>query len=460
MVRARLTLLCLVGCAGSTAPTRPTSVAQPVPAAPAPTPRPKPKPPAVVVVSIDGLCRDYLDDTTHKIPNLRRLIEEGTSARAVRSVWPSLTYPAHTTLVTGTVPARHGILHNAPFDPYDKNDGAWNWYARDIRVPTLWDAARDAGIDVVNVTWPVTVGANIRYNLPQIWQKKTDDDEALFCQHATAGLCAELKAKGVSAPLDHRPDAFRARAATTLIRAKHPRLAFVYLTDLDNAEHDAGPFSQTAFEALERSDALLGEIVAAARVSAPRVAVVLVSDHGFAPVTRETRPNLALRRAGLVTATRTGKVTAYEAFAWAAGGSAAVYLRTPTDAAVAARVRAAMDELVRDPASGVARVREGSDVEREGGFPGALLVLDAADGYFFTGRVEEPLTASTRYRGHHGHAPSRPEMLTSVVFWGDGVRRGGRLEEVRLVDVAPTIAKLAAIPFGAVEGEAIAAALE
>src|SRR3954452_8155547 len=96
-----------------------------------------PPPRALLVISIDGLRHDYLDDRQHALPNLMRMRSEGARARTVRSVWPSVTYPAHTTLVTGVTPARHGIISNVVFDPFEKNDGGWYWYASDIRVPAL-----------------------------------------------------------------------------------------------------------------------------------------------------------------------------------------------------------------------------------------------------------------------------------------------------------------------------------
>ena len=58
---------------------------------------------------------------------------------------PTVTYPDHTTLITGVWPAEHGIVNNTVFDPKRTMDGAWYWYAGDIRVPTLWDAAHRKG---------------------------------------------------------------------------------------------------------------------------------------------------------------------------------------------------------------------------------------------------------------------------------------------------------------------------
>ncbi len=65
----------------------------------------------------------------------------------MRMAWkgsiPTVTYPSHTTLVTGVWPATHGIYANTTFDPLQKNYQGWYWYTEDLRVDTLWDAAQE-----------------------------------------------------------------------------------------------------------------------------------------------------------------------------------------------------------------------------------------------------------------------------------------------------------------------------
>ncbi len=103
--------------------------------------------PLLVVISVDGLRPDYVtaaDAHGAKVPQLRKFLHDGTYAQGVTGVIPTVTYPSHTTLMTGVWPAKHGILANQTFDPLQKNHEGWYWYAEDIRVPTLWDAAAAA----------------------------------------------------------------------------------------------------------------------------------------------------------------------------------------------------------------------------------------------------------------------------------------------------------------------------
>src|ERR1700728_246483 len=104
---------------------------------------------ALLVISIDGMRPDYVSAADRhglKIPNLRRILATGAHASGVRGVLPTVTYPRHTTLMTGVWLAKHGIYANTTFDPLGKNLSGWDWYSEDVRVPTLWEAATQAGV--------------------------------------------------------------------------------------------------------------------------------------------------------------------------------------------------------------------------------------------------------------------------------------------------------------------------
>lgn len=127
----------LAGCASATS--------TPTPGAPAPSGSAGATPPGpihhVVLVTIDGLVPDaYLHPEAHglQIPTLRRIAREGASSDGARSAFPSVTYPAHTSMVTGVWPARHGIFTNRAHDPTESNQDGWRWYAEDLRVAPVW----------------------------------------------------------------------------------------------------------------------------------------------------------------------------------------------------------------------------------------------------------------------------------------------------------------------------------
>src|SRR5262245_61249095 len=134
----------------------------------------------VVLVSIDGLHPDYVlkaDKLGLRIPNLRNFVANGTYAEGVVGVLPTITYPSHTTIVTGVTPSQHGIYANLAFDPLNMNKDGWYWYAEDLRAPTLWQAAKRMKLTTASVNWPVTVGdTNIDYLIPEYWRASTTEE--------------------------------------------------------------------------------------------------------------------------------------------------------------------------------------------------------------------------------------------------------------------------------------------
>jgi len=136
----------------------------------------------VLMISIDGLKPEYItqaDAHGMKLPYMRTFLDKGTYADGVVCIWPTITYPSHTTLITGVWPAEHGILNNQVFDPEQKFRGAWNWDAAQIRVPTLWQVAHRAGLRTASIGWPVSAGAiDVDYLIPEYWRSANPGDSA------------------------------------------------------------------------------------------------------------------------------------------------------------------------------------------------------------------------------------------------------------------------------------------
>ena len=296
-------------------------------------------------------------------PNLQALAQHGVYAAAVRDALPSVTYPNHTTLVTGVWPAVHGISNNTVFDPLRRNLGGWYWYSPAIKVPTLWDAVHASGRSVASLGWPVSVDrATIDFNIPEYWRAHIPEDVKLEHALSTPGLPEAVAEQAHLAMSDVinmgdttvEEDEVKAQAAAAIYALKRPAFFTLHISSLDHMEHLYGPGSPKANAALTRIDAALAELIAKARAVEPDLVVAIVSDHGFAPVQHDTELEAAFVEAGLITLDPTGKPMAWDAMPWSAGGSAAVVLARPEDAVLRAKVAALLNRLSKDPASGVA----------------------------------------------------------------------------------------------------------
>ena len=406
--------------------------------------------PLLMLISVDGLKPEaILDASSHglKVPHLRAFMRDGAYATGMRGVLPTLTYPSHMTLMTGASPAKHGIHGNRTFDPLNRNQQGWYWYAEDARVATLWDAAAAARLKTANVYWPTTVGAPITYNLPQIWRAGTEDDRKLQRALSTPGLERELSAKLGPYPGGMQEgvaeDETRARFAQLLLERKHPGFITVYLTGLDTEEHESGPFSAPAGEALERLDEVVGALRSAAERAAPgRATVCVVSDHGFAPVAHDVNLFAAFLDAGLFALDDAHKISSWKATLWPAGGSAAVMLADPGDLAVSAAVLALLNKLAGDPRNGMDRIFDHTDMVRNGGFPDAAYLVSFKSGYEMGLQYQAPLVSAPANLGAHGYPPDMPDMRASFFIVGPKIAAGRSLGAIDMRQVAPTLAKI------------------
>ena len=431
-------------------------------------PAQKSKKPLLILISIDGMKPEaVLDAASHglKLPNLRQMMHDGVYSTGVTGVLPTLTYPSHTTILTGVSPAKHGILSNTTFDPLNINQVGWYWYTEDIKVPTLWDAAHAAGLKTANIYWPVSVGESaihppIDYNLAQLWRAGTPDDLKLQRSVSTSGLIAELEAKAdvagapdlasMDASPGHYPggeeetvveDETRAKYAVELLALKHPDFMTVYFTGLDTQEHKTGPFSPEANAVLERIDALVGQVRSAAERQSPGNAYVcVISDHGFAGVQKDVNLYSELLKNGLITLNEQHKIASWKATLWPMGGSAAVILSDPNDTATRTKIDTLLAKLAADPASGIARILTHDEVVAMGGLTQAESIISMAPGYALGYQFTDPLITPGS-GGTHGYPPDRTEMRSSFFLVGPSVAHDKSLARIDMRNIAPTLAR-------------------
>ncbi len=409
---------------------------------------------SVLLISVDGMRPDYITRAGQlglKAPNLLRMMREGVYAEGVNGVVPTVTYPSHTTLITGVSPARHGIYSNTTFDPEQRNLQGWYWYSEDIKVPTLWDVARTAGLSTASVNWPVSVGAKVDYLIPEVWRAGTEDDRKLVRALSTPGLLAELEAElgpyAEELNTDLPNDRLRAKFAIAIMRKYKPKLITVHLAALDHIQHQYGPFSPEANNVLEGSDELVGELRDAALSVDPQAIVCVVSDHGFAPVHQKLNLFPAFVQAGLIqpgtgkTMFGTPKVESWDAMPWTNGGSAAIVLRNPHDATLINKVRDLLTSLASDPENGIQRIVEEKELRELGGYPTASFLVDLKPG-FQTGLGLTGALRSEATGGTHGYLPEHVELRASFFIAGPGIAHAKDLGVVDMRQIAPSIAKL------------------
>jgi predicted AlkP superfamily pyrophosphatase or phosphodiesterase len=419
----------------------------------------------VLMISIDGLKPEYVthaDEHGMKLPFLRSMMREGTYADGVIGIWPTITYPSHTTLLTGSWPAEHGILNNQEFDPEQHFGGAWNWYAAQIRVPTLWDAAHRVGLRTASVGWPVSVNADVDWLIPEYWRGQnvsgsSDPNDRLLMgalAHPTT-LFSELEPTAGEYMRGNETttagDEAKTRYAIEILRLHKPGFMTLHLSSLDDAQHAHGPFSTEADATLETIDGMVERLAKQQFANDPKAVVVVVSDHGFMNITHFVNLAYAFLKAGFIQATigpgNAPNVSSWKAEPWGAGGMAAIMLHDANDAATEQKVRAFLDKLAADSDSGIAQVLDRDAIRQRGAFPDAAFLVVFKPGYYFgTDTGGDFVTRVPGTRGSHGFSPEYPEMRSSFFAMGAGIAHHRDLGIVDMRQIAPTVAGILDAP--------------
>ena len=284
----------------------------------------------IVLISLDGLPSWALDDPFLPMPTLRALAARGAIAAGMRPANPTVTWPNHTTLITGVTPAKHGVLFNGILkrDP-GVPPRIEPWLPRDemVRVTTLYDVVHERGMTTAQVDWVAILAApTVTWEFPE----RPTPDGAIAQEMVKASLLSQTELETFATRNIVWRDHIWTQAAAHIIREHRPNLMMYHLLNLDSTQHRYGPRTPAAMTTMAHLDAQVAEIVAAVERAGltSRTTFFIVSDHGFKLVKRQIRLNAAFMKAGLLKATD-GKILQSDAYVVPEGGSAIVYLTSP-----------------------------------------------------------------------------------------------------------------------------------
>lgn len=385
------------------------------------------------MISLDAVaCPDA--DRLLRLPALSDLRERGVYCDQVRTVYPTITYPIHASLITGCYPDRHGIGHNQPFQPDTPSDmRAWYWSLSDIRVKTLHQAAAEKGMDVASILWPVTGKARcIRRNFPEVLPLPGESAVWKMLRYASPLWILRMgMLYGRQRPFIRQPhlDDYAALLCEKLYASRRPPdFLTVHLVDCDAMRHQYGAESEEAHAAMERLGKRVQRIVDAVKKAGlyGETLFCVVSDHGQVDAPRGVMLDRALQ-------------AACGARAQSLGMGAYIF---GEDLAAAKKAL----ECNRQ-AWGIGRIYDDRALRALHGPKDVRLAVDAMDGHCFINREKKTL-------GEHGFSLDRPQARTFLWLAGPGIKKGAVLREMELVDIAPTLARALGLTLPEAQGSA------
>jgi predicted AlkP superfamily pyrophosphatase or phosphodiesterase len=414
----------------------------------------------VVIISLDGFPGWALDDPTLSVPNLRALAASGAMAKRLQPINPTVTWPNHTSMVTGVTAAKHQVLYNGllvrePGMP--PRTEPWRDKAEMVKARTLYDVAHGAGLTTAQADWVAL------WNAPTItWEfrERPSLNETVPRELVQAGVLTAEDVTSFNTRNIVWRDEIWTKAAEHMLQRHKPNLSMFHLLALDSTHHRYGPRTLAGQVAMAHLDDQVGRIVRATEAAGirDRTTFIVVSDHGFKLVKRQIRPNAALAQAGLLSASG-GKVSRADAYVVPEGGTAFGFITRPDPGGeLLRRAKAALTGL-----EGIERIVEPPDYAGFGlPSPAASnqigeLFLIAKDGYAFTGATDAPVIvdAGEGSLGAHGYVATDPEIQSIFIASGRGIAAGSRIDNVRTIDIAPTAARLLGLDLGPVDGRVV-----
>jgi len=421
----------------------------------------------VIVISQDAMVFEDIE-TIKNLPNFKRVWNRCARINKVRSIYPSITYPCHTTMMTGVYPDRHGIINNEQ-PVLGEVKSKWVHFRESVKAKTIFDYAHEAGLTTAAVFWPVTGNdPSIDHLMNEYWPQ-TPDETTEECFRATGSSedVIEHIIKPNLAVQRHRKhpycDIFVTHCAADMIRRYKPNLLMVHPANIDAARHSSGVFSDAVTHALHEIDVWFGQIVNACEDAGilDDTDFFIISDHGQMNIVRVVNINVLLAENGFITTDEKGDIVSMKAFCKSAALSTHVYLTDPTDEKTKKELHAFLQKLCDEGVYGISRVYTAEEAKEEEHLAGDFSFVLETDGYTTFGNDwRRPLVRSydiSDYktgRATHGHHPAKGVQPTFFAF-GPDIEEGVVVENARLVDEAPTIARALGLEMVDTDGRVI-----
>ena len=422
----------------------------------------------VVVVSVDAMVYEDLE-TLSKLYTFEEIWDQTARVNRVRSVYPTITYPCHSTMMTGVYPETHGIVNNEKPIVCERSS-QWQHMRDMVHAKSIFDYAKEAGLTTGAVFWPVTGNdKNIDYLVDEYWPQHGESSEQCF---RDSGSSEEVMQKVVLPNLKiiegrHRQhpwcDAFVMQCACDMLATFKPNLLMVHPANVDAYRHQTGLFTQKVETGLHETNLWMAQLIKAAADAGilDKTDFFIVSDHGQQAIRRCIALNVLFAEKGLIDVAEDGSIRDWTAFSKSGGLSTLVYLKRPGNADDLARTRAVLDELMATETAGIGQIFTEEEARRDHHLGGNFSFVVEGDDYTsFSNDWVRPLVKPLDNRNYrfgrasHGHLPEKGPQPTLIAF-GPHIKPGVVLENARLVDEAPTFAHALGLTMENVDGRAL-----
>ncbi len=423
----------------------------------------------VIVFSCDAMVYEDIKYLLTK-PKFKELFDQGSLVKRVKTVYPSVTYPCHTSMCSGCYPNKTGLTNNNEFHPGMLKNVPWNWFHDPVKCDDIFSAAKRAGLTTAAVFWPVTGNhPDIDYLVAEYWpQSEEDTKEACFLRAGTTkevyDSCVAPYMEGLKIRTHPATDEFLINCSCDMIKKYQPDLLMLHTGDVDHYRHKHGLFNDKVTRGVDDTERWLYQIIEATREAGvyEQTNFFLVSDHGQIEIVRNIHPNVVFADNGLIEYDKeTGVLVDWKAYVHSTGLSAQVRLKDPEDRAVWQKTYDLLNYMCGEGIYGISRVYTAEEADREEHLAGEFSFVIESDGYTSFGESwTRPMVkafdlSDYRFgRATHGHHPDKGPQPTFFAF-GPDIKEGVVIDRRPIVDEAPTYARILGCEIKDADGSAI-----
>ena len=427
----------------------------------------------LLVFSVDAMVYEDLAYLSTR-PNFKAYLDGSAQVKRVRSIYPTVTYPIHVSLLTGCYPERHGVFSNFAFTTGSKEE-TWQWFASAIQVEDIFTVAKRASFSTGSVFWPVTgCHPSIDYLLNEYWMPlPTDTLEGAFKRSGTSDEVlaivdrnrhllppSHVKTGRVNVMVEPFIDDFLIACACDVIRRFKPQVMFVHNGIIDGTRHKTGVFNEHVTAALDQVDMHLGRLMRSLEEAGvlQDTNIVFLSDHGQMDFDRIIKPNVLLAQNGFIDVAPNGMVLDWRAYCMSNAMSAMVFLREPDNRTLYNQVYTLLRDLANEGAYGFSQVFTREEIRAAEHLDGDFSFVLETDGRTsFSDDCMPPILSNvdlTDFRlgyATHGYLPDKGPQPVFVAK-GPAFQNGKTLDRRPIVDVAPTLAEVLGLELPEAQG--------
>ena len=404
----------------------------------------------LLLISLDAMIGKDIE-ILKTLPTFAPILEKASIVKSVETVYPSMTYTEHASIVSGTYPEKHGVITNEVFTPLMNKAPGYELRTQN-KAQILPELAQENGYSAFINSWPTLVGANVDYVIQRAGiHYPKEEQESEIRKNSNAVLTQEMWdycAEAWTLPNYYSTDKFSALASKYVINRYQPDLILMHMTLPDHYRHSHGVLSEKLVDAYKYLDDMLAIVVDELKAQGlyEQTTFVFCSDHGQVDIDMSVNANKLLIENGLLTVDEEGNMTDWQVYVQSSAVSAHVYLKDPTDQQLTDKVYQLLNEnrellyiehiFTREQVKKTYRL--------DGNF---TFVLEAKEGSSFGFNImadyQNPIMNEDYRvsRGTHGHIPSKGEQ-PCLILSGPGVLEGKELSVAKVVDIAPTCAAI------------------